>query len=333
MVRLKKRTSNVFRTRAAATAPRLDVSWFDGVLSVDPVARTADVLGMTTYEHLVDATLPYGLMPLVVPQLKTITLGGAVTGMGIEASSFRNGLPHESVIEMDVLTGDGRIVTARRGQRARRPLLRLPELLRLARLRLAAADRARAGEDLRPGDARALRRPGRVRRPARRGLHHAPGRRRRAGRLRRRQRLLGHRALPDDRDLRRRGALLEQLLRPADLLPLDPGPQARLPHRPRLHLALGHRLVLVLARAEGAEPRGAQVRPQALPPLGRLHEDHRLRARARLDGGARTPPGQAGARGRHPGRRGAGRQDPGVPRLLRPRDRDRAGLGVPAAPA
>ena len=68
---------------------------------------------MTTYEHLVDATLPHGLMPLVVPQLKTITLGGAVTGLGIESSSFRNGLPHESVVEMEVLTGDGRVVIAR----------------------------------------------------------------------------------------------------------------------------------------------------------------------------------------------------------------------------
>ena len=67
---------------------------------VDVVNRTADVLGMTTYEHLVDATLPHGLMPLVVPQLKTITLGGAVTGLGIESSSFREGLPHESVLEM-----------------------------------------------------------------------------------------------------------------------------------------------------------------------------------------------------------------------------------------
>ena len=37
---------------------------------------------MTTYEHLVDATLPHGLMPLVVPELKTITLGGAITGPG-----------------------------------------------------------------------------------------------------------------------------------------------------------------------------------------------------------------------------------------------------------
>ena len=35
---------------------------------------------MCTYEDLVDATLPHGLIPLVVPQLRTITLGGAVTG-------------------------------------------------------------------------------------------------------------------------------------------------------------------------------------------------------------------------------------------------------------
>ena len=82
-------------------------------MGVDVDARTADVLGMTTYEHLVDAVLPYGLMPLVVPELKTITLGGAVTGLGIESSSFRNGCPHESVLELDVLTGDGRVVTAR----------------------------------------------------------------------------------------------------------------------------------------------------------------------------------------------------------------------------
>jgi len=110
-VRLGKRTSNLFRHRTQA-AHRLDVSRFSGVLSIDPVARTADVLGMTTYEDLVDATLLHGLMPLVVPQLRTITLGGAVTGLGIESTSYRNGTPHESVLEMDVLTGDGRVLTA-----------------------------------------------------------------------------------------------------------------------------------------------------------------------------------------------------------------------------
>lgn len=112
-IRLAKRTSNLFRPRAATRSPALDVSGLDGVLWVDPETRTADVQGMCTYERLVDVTLPHGLMPLVVPQLKTITLGGAVSGLGIESTSFRHGLPHESVVEMDILTGAGEIVTAR----------------------------------------------------------------------------------------------------------------------------------------------------------------------------------------------------------------------------
>jgi FAD/FMN-containing dehydrogenase len=113
-VRLAKRTSNLFRFPGDAQAG-LDVSAFGHVVSIDPAARTAVVGGMTTYEDLADATLAYDLMPLVVPQLKTITLGGAVTGLGIESTSLRNGLPHESVIEMEILTGDGRVVTAADG--------------------------------------------------------------------------------------------------------------------------------------------------------------------------------------------------------------------------
>ncbi|KRF26843.1 FAD-linked oxidase [Phycicoccus sp. Soil803] len=112
-VRLAKKTSNLFRARARTDAPGLDVALLDQVIAVDAQARTADVQGMCTYEHLVEATLPHGLAPLVVPQLKTITLGGAVTGLGIESTSFRSGLPHESVLEMDILTGAGEIVTAR----------------------------------------------------------------------------------------------------------------------------------------------------------------------------------------------------------------------------
>jgi FAD/FMN-containing dehydrogenase len=114
-VRLRKRTSNLFRARDATRAPGLDVSGLGGVIEVDQIGGVAEVQGMCTYEHLVSATLAEGWMPLVVPQLRTITLGGAVTGLGIEATSFRNGLPHESVVEMDVLTGSGEVVTTRPG--------------------------------------------------------------------------------------------------------------------------------------------------------------------------------------------------------------------------
>ena len=115
-VRLAKRTSNLFRARDESNAPGLDVSGLTGVVAIDAAARTADVQGMCTYEDLVDVTLAQGLVPLVVPQLRTITLGGAVAGLGIESTSFRNGLPHESVIEMDILTGAGEVVTTRPGE-------------------------------------------------------------------------------------------------------------------------------------------------------------------------------------------------------------------------
>jgi FAD/FMN-containing dehydrogenase len=65
---------------------------------------------MVTYEALVDACLAHGVAPAVVPQLKTITLGGAVAGVGIESSSHRYGLVHETVEELEVLTGEGRVL-------------------------------------------------------------------------------------------------------------------------------------------------------------------------------------------------------------------------------
>ena len=110
-VRLAKKTSNLFRSRTATKTPGLNVEGLGRVIAVDTQAQTADVQGMCTYENLVDTLLPFGFAPYVVPELKTITLGGAITGMGVESSCFRNGLPHESVIEMDILTGTGDIVT------------------------------------------------------------------------------------------------------------------------------------------------------------------------------------------------------------------------------
>ena len=111
-VALRKDTSNLFRDRAAAPRRRLDVRAFNEVIGVSDGYVEAE--GMVTYEALVDACLPHGVMPAVVPQLKTITLGGALAGVGIESSSHRHGLVHDSVLEIDVLLGDGRVVTCTR---------------------------------------------------------------------------------------------------------------------------------------------------------------------------------------------------------------------------
>jgi FAD/FMN-containing dehydrogenase len=117
-VALGKSTSNLFRHRPARHGRKIDVRRFGSVISIDPVRRVADVEGMTTYEAFLDETLRHGLMPTVVPEFKTITAGGATTGIGLEASSLNYGFVHETVEEIEVLLGDGRIVTCSRTENA-----------------------------------------------------------------------------------------------------------------------------------------------------------------------------------------------------------------------
>ncbi|OGO92584.1 MAG: hypothetical protein A3F41_06540 [Coxiella sp. RIFCSPHIGHO2_12_FULL_44_14] len=109
---LLKSTSNLFRHRQSH-ARRIDVRAFNEVLWIDPQNETAEVEGMTTYETLVSETLRYGYLPAVVPELKTITVGGALAGVGIESSSFRYGLVHETILQFDVVLADGAVQTCR----------------------------------------------------------------------------------------------------------------------------------------------------------------------------------------------------------------------------
>lgn len=112
-VGLAKDTSNLFRDRTGKRKRLLDVRAFNHVLAVDAENGWIEAEGMTTYEELVARALDASVMPAVVPQLKTITLGGAAAGVGIEASSFKYGLVHESLLELEVLTGDGRVLICR----------------------------------------------------------------------------------------------------------------------------------------------------------------------------------------------------------------------------
>ncbi len=112
-VRLRKSTSNLFRNRASGLDRNLDVRDFDHVIEINTDEGWADVEGMTPYEAAVDVLLPHGFVPAVVPELKSITVGGAISGGGIESSSFRYGFVHETVIEMEILTGSGECILCR----------------------------------------------------------------------------------------------------------------------------------------------------------------------------------------------------------------------------
>ncbi|QDL37307.1 FAD-binding oxidoreductase [Rhodoferax sediminis] len=114
-IALRKSTSNLFRDRRENGRHRLDLGDMRHVIGADAQAGWVDVEGMITYEDLVAWTLPRGCMPAVVPQLKTITVGGACAGVGIEATSFRHGLVHDTLQEIEVLLPQGDIVVCTPG--------------------------------------------------------------------------------------------------------------------------------------------------------------------------------------------------------------------------
>lgn len=89
----------------------IDTSALTNILEIDETARTCTAEPGVTFETLVRATLPLGLAPTVVPELRGITLGGAVAGCSVESMSFRYGGFHDSCIEYEVVGGDGAVHT------------------------------------------------------------------------------------------------------------------------------------------------------------------------------------------------------------------------------
>src|ERR671922_209301 len=89
---------------------KIDLSDLDAILHVDPIREICVAEPGVTFVDLVAATLPYGLVPLVVPELKTITVGGAVSGCSIESMSFRFGGFHDTCLEYELITAKGEVL-------------------------------------------------------------------------------------------------------------------------------------------------------------------------------------------------------------------------------
>ena len=90
---------------------KIDISDLTAILDLDPIARTCTAESGVMFVDLVAATLRYGLVPIVVPELKTITIGGAVSGCSIESMSFRYGGFHDTCFEYEVITARGAVLT------------------------------------------------------------------------------------------------------------------------------------------------------------------------------------------------------------------------------
>ncbi|MBS3174876.1 FAD-binding oxidoreductase, partial [Candidatus Woesearchaeota archaeon] len=80
---LKKKTiSNLFRygERKKEYAVTVSLSQFNQIIKIDTNKKILEVEGLTTYEKIADYCLNYNLLPTVTPELKNITIGGAIVG-------------------------------------------------------------------------------------------------------------------------------------------------------------------------------------------------------------------------------------------------------------
>ncbi|KAK1622802.1 hypothetical protein BDP81DRAFT_455104 [Colletotrichum phormii] len=109
--RIYHKTTNSTRPSTREPEAIIDISGLDQIISIDKRRRRAGVEPNVSMEALVTATLKHGLIPAVVPEFTGITVGGAFSGTALESSSFRYGHFGKSVTSVEVILGNGNIVT------------------------------------------------------------------------------------------------------------------------------------------------------------------------------------------------------------------------------
>ncbi len=92
-------------------APKIDLSPLNEILEIDVDNQICIAESGVTFTELTRQTVPLGLMPVVVPELETVTIGGAVSGCSIESQSYHLGGFHDSCLEYEVIDGRGDIIT------------------------------------------------------------------------------------------------------------------------------------------------------------------------------------------------------------------------------
>jgi FAD/FMN-containing dehydrogenase len=126
-LRNRKSTAPLSRRKRAVShrVPKQNDKWFtddkidlydlDQVIEIDPERRLCIAEPGVPFDELVAQTLPMGFVPIVVPELKSITVGGAVAGCSIESMSYVYGGFHDTCLEYEVVTATGEVLTCTPG--------------------------------------------------------------------------------------------------------------------------------------------------------------------------------------------------------------------------
>jgi len=88
----------------------INIDDFSHIIEFNQKEKWISVEPQITFDLLAAFTLRYGLIPNVVPELKNITVGGAISGLGVESSSHKLGFFHEkgNILSIECILGNGK---------------------------------------------------------------------------------------------------------------------------------------------------------------------------------------------------------------------------------
>lgn len=106
-------SSHSVRPEEYESDEKIHVERLDHFIEVDEEEQTVLMEPDIEMRELVNETLKHGLIPHVVPEFPTITVGGAIQGGAGESSCFKYGLFGNKCDKFELVTGEGEIVEAR----------------------------------------------------------------------------------------------------------------------------------------------------------------------------------------------------------------------------
>jgi len=104
--------SNSIRRSVSSSSTKhfVNVGEANQILSIDRSSKTVKCEPGVTMEQLIDELASYHLIPAVVPEFKSLTVGGVLSGAGLESSSFRYGQFGDLLIEATYILSNGQII-------------------------------------------------------------------------------------------------------------------------------------------------------------------------------------------------------------------------------
>jgi len=89
---------------------KIDISNLNEILHINTKKQICIAEPGVTFVDLVKATMKHNLVPIIVPELKTITIGWAIAGCSIESMSFKHGGFYDTCLEFEIITAKGELL-------------------------------------------------------------------------------------------------------------------------------------------------------------------------------------------------------------------------------